>query len=1608
MKRLIAVLILLPSLCLAGTNLIYNENVKSDAVVTASDEFKTSCEFSMSGLTTETVELDGREYIKTLPLIDEMTDWGSTIEVGSPEVPVYSSMIIIPDQSGVQVNINSYSFEVYEDIDIAPVQPLKLESESGEQSDEFAMNREVYSENRFYPENLVSIGEPAIMRDFRFVQVGIQPVQYNPVTKELRVYTSINYELVYQGADMTNAKTRRDNYISDSFLNIYRTVFDNAEDVLSDYEPRKGGYLIIAPNNYSFGDTIGVLADWKHKKGYYTTVVESDEITPSGTPTSSQVYAYIENAYETWDIPPDYVLLVGDEDQRIPDYPYSSYTSDHQYSTVDGSDYISDIFLARMSVDNMNELRTAMYKVLRYEQDPYMDDPGYWKRGLGVAGNIYATSPRITNLWVRDIAMEHGYTQVDTVFDWGSGAPNWSTIPGAINNGVSYVSYRGWAGSSGWYNPSYTVSDISSLTNGWKIGIMVSIVCGTGDYGSNVCFGEAWIRYGSVTSPKGGPNYYGCTDHSTHTAYNNPNMVGFFWSLFEQGIYNFSQNMFMGKLRIYEAYPSLTAPGNSVNRYYNTYNSLGDPELPIRTEIPKSMAVSHPSSIEYGTNHMTITVNGEGGSPLENAFVNLVQGDMGDETIYMGAYTDAAGQAIFDFNNSGTDVIHVTVTARDYIPHMAECQVNQQAVSVGIDTVLYSDASGNNDGETNSGEELGLAVRLHNYGNSQNATGVQATLTTNDERVNIITGSLSYPDIAYGNDADAGNEFVIELDGDIPHGDRVLLYVDVSSNQGSWQSIIAVEAVSVKPTQLEVSFPDISGDVINPGQTADMVIEFMNAGGLDGIGITGTLSCEDEYVSISHDLGNWGNIAAGATGDNSGSPLTISVDNEAYNGRNVNFTINFTTTNPGLEAVSFSKTFSIVIGTINTFDPIGPDNYGYYIYDNTDMGYLHAPIYDWIEINPNLGGSGTRLSIATDDASVEFDPPFDITYYGEVYDYMIISTNGFVAFDTIPYDVGGNYWHNWDNWPIPDYGNARAQISPFWDDLEYTGSTNGIYTYHDQTNGLFIIEWSGCRHARTNSTETFQMIFYDTDSRPTPTGDCEIVFQYMVINNDDSSSDPYYPEAYSSVGFENYDQNDGLEYQYDNVYHPGAAQLADGLALKITTATGLAAPPDMAYSPNEFDMASEPGDQAEGYIHIDNNGDGYLFYSISVETEEYLVTTAKQPISAPLKVNQDIEVVASESKTETMNGPVNPPVILDSGGPDNFGYTWIDSNEPGGPVYNWIDITEVGTRVTGIDDEESLGPYPIGFDFNFYGNTYSNFRVCSNGYCTFGDQTVEYNNTEIPNSDAPNNMLAVYWDDMNFDTRGEAYYYNNGSDSCVISYIEVPHYSDEGSFTYQIILLRSGKIVYQYKEATGPDVNQATVGIENASGSDALQVCYNSAYIEPPMAVQISAFTSWLSVEPASSTLSPHTNATVAVVCDAADLEIGQYEGTLHMFTNDSDYPSVDIPVHFEVFDAPDCDYIPGDINGDGSVNIADVTFGVSYIKATGSVPPDSCWNDSTNTWLYAAGDVNGNCAFLGSDISYLVKFFRDQRPAPGYCAQTPPPAALIDEINKSLKGTGR
>ncbi len=82
---------------------------------------------------------------------------------------------------------------------------------------------------------------------------------------------------------------------------------------------------------------------------------------------------------------------------------------------------------------------------------------------------------------------------------------------------------------------------------------------------------------------------------------------------------------------------------------------------------------------------------------------------------------------------------------------------------------------------------------------------------------------------------------------------------------------------------------------------------------------------------------------------------------------------------------------------------------------------------------------------------------------------------------------------------------------------------------------------------------TFQVILYDPQARPTYSGDGDIVLQYKTVNNDPEVDVAEFDTPYATVGIVNLNGTDGMEYTYWNEYAAGAAELEDERAILFST-----------------------------------------------------------------------------------------------------------------------------------------------------------------------------------------------------------------------------------------------------------------------------------------------------------------------------------------------------------------------------------------------------------------------------------------------------------------------
>jgi hypothetical protein len=145
-----------------------------------------------------------------------------------------------------------------------------------------------------------------------------------------------------------------------------------------------------------------------------------------------------------------------------------------------------------------------------------------------------------------------------------------------------------------------------------------------------------------------------------------------------------------------------------------------------------------------------------------------------------------------------------------------------------------------------------------------------------------------------------------------------------------------------------------------------------------------------------------------------------------------------------------------------------------------------------------------------------------------------------------------------------------------------------------------------------------------------------------------------------------------------------------------------------------------------------------------------------------------------------------------------------------------------GTSVT-LYDDSNVGPFPIGFDFKFFGVTFNQFRICTNGFITFGDPSGRYSPGSFPQSSSPNGVVAPYWTDLYPSSGYYCRYRTEGSApnrKLVISW-HVTYYSSRSAWADLQVVLFEGTNDMHLTIINQGKVQRATQGVENLTGTAA-------------------------------------------------------------------------------------------------------------------------------------------------------------------------------------------
>ncbi len=593
----------------------------------------------------------------------------STLENTAPHLLSASASVMIPKGAETSVEVISSEFLDRENILIAPskgnlkrnINPAELPFVYGN----------VYQQNAFYPATIAAVGQKYILRGSNGLSVKVSPLQYNPVTKTLRAYSSITVRVNYtfpnnQSLQKSNTTRDMDGLFRHRFINYsqakYNTVGERAK------------LLIIAPANYFTALEPYVL--WKKQIGYEVEVVDYATIG-----SDVNLAQYIADSYHNDNT--GYVLLVSDhqvgDPNHVPAFNTNYGYSDNYYAMIDGGDWYPELFMGRFSAATEAQVQTMVERVIRYEKFPQANG-NWYNQAVGIGSDL---GPGDNN----EMDWEHerligqkltGYTYAhfNELYDGthtqndASGNPSDIDLANLLETGLSFINYTGHGSESEIVTTGYNNLNVDMLNNTDKYPFFVSVGCVNGNFTDQTCFAEHWMRATADDgSAAGAINAFMSTinqswDPPMSAQDEIVNILTEQYAGFSPKIFGCLANN--GLMKMNDDY------GPDGDEITATWVNFGDPTTMVRTAIPTPLVVNHDSVAGLGAT--TITFN----SPNEGATVSITQNG-----IVLGSGVVTGGSVTITIDAlATTDSLEITGFAFNTVPYLGTMSVSSTPVSV--------------------------------------------------------------------------------------------------------------------------------------------------------------------------------------------------------------------------------------------------------------------------------------------------------------------------------------------------------------------------------------------------------------------------------------------------------------------------------------------------------------------------------------------------------------------------------------------------------------------------------------------------------------------------------------------------------------------------------------------------------------------------------------------------------------------------------------------------------------------------------------------------------------------------------------------------------------
>ena len=823
---------------------------------------------------------------------------------GAPNIPSYSNYIAIPQGATVTVKVIRKQVEQVDNILIAPAPVIPKDDDIGPLV--FNMDEKIYSKNQFYPNEIVKVSSPSKIRGVDVVMVAVSPFQYNPVTKQMIVNRDIEIEITFEGGNGHFGEDRLRNrwwdpILHDAILNqssIPEITGNNRSTKDVGYE-----YLIIVPDDPIFISWADSLKEFRIRQGITTNVLTTTEV---GGNTVAAIEGYVNNAYNTWDIPPAAVLLMADygtSGNTIISPIYNNYcVSDNIFADVD-NDQMPDVIFARMTAQNEEHLETFVTKVLNYERNP-PTSPDFYNHPITALGwqterwfqvcsetvggyfqNVHSKDPVRINAVYQGNPNSDPWstaTNTSTIIDyfgpnglgyipatpaelggWNGGSA--SDVNNALNSGAFILQHRDHGGTTGWGEPNYGSNDINGLNN-TDLSFIFSINCLTGKYNiSGECFAEKFHRYKYNGNNSGALGLIAASEVSY--SFVNDTYV---WGLYD--------NMWPDFLPDYGTTPDsrdvLPAFGNAGGKYflqqsswpyntsnkevtYNLFHHHGDAFSVVYSEVPQSLTVVHEPGIIAGETSFQVTANAGSFIALtvNNEIIGTAVGTGSPVTISIAAQMPP-------------NQILVTITKQNYYRYESFVDViPPSGPYVIFNDLTIDDINGNGNGIMETGESIMATIAMKNIG-VEEGVNITVTITTDDDYITITDGTEDYGNISAGSTSAMPNGFAWDVANNIPDLHDVMFNIETTDGTEIWTSTMSITGYAPSLAVGQITIDDVDqgngNGSLDPGETVDIIVKTNNVGSYVAVNTIGTFASTSPFVTVNNSEFNLGDIESGS------------------------------------------------------------------------------------------------------------------------------------------------------------------------------------------------------------------------------------------------------------------------------------------------------------------------------------------------------------------------------------------------------------------------------------------------------------------------------------------------------------------------------------------------------------------------------------------------------------------------------------------------------------------------------------------------------------------------------------------------------------------------